>query len=499
MDYILQEITDLVNFSLQYGQFLRKWKTSIVRPMIKKMSSHNLDLSFQNFRPINNVNFLSKVLEKIAVNQLMKHCDSLMLDYQSAYRKFYSCETVLVKLVNDILWAMEHQKILSLVCIDLSAAFDTVDHEILEQVLKNEYRINGTVLQWYKTYIRPRGFKVHEEYSDEIELPFAVAQGSCTGPYLFVLYCSTIKYKVPRTISLLGYSDDHALKDTFNAKNRDDENRCVGEMEDCLKDVNTWMCKNKLKMNNGKREFIYFGSRQMLSLCEREKIDVQGTKINRSNSVRYLRALLDSELNLKKHVTTICAKAMNSINRIRLIRNSLSKEVCQTIVQSLVISHLDYANAILIDLPDITMKKLQRVQNIAARLVLGNESREENSKENLKKLHWLPVKYRVEFKITFLVHRCIQNQAPDYLRNLLISLPVRRIGLRSERSNTYNLTIPKVKRETFAARAFSVKGPLLWNWLPNSIKTTEDFKSFTKQLKHFTLKKPIVNNEYYLT
>ena len=128
MDYILQEVTDLVNFSLQYGQFLRKWKTSIVRPMIKKINSCNLDISLQNFRPINNVNFLSKELEKIALNQIMKHCDSLMPDYQSAYRKFYSCETVLVKLVNDILWAMEHQKILSLVCIDLSAAFDMVDH-----------------------------------------------------------------------------------------------------------------------------------------------------------------------------------------------------------------------------------------------------------------------------------------------------------------------------------------------------------------------------------
>ena len=69
-------------------------------------------------------------------------------------------------------------------------------------------------------HIRSRGFKVniHEEYSDEIELPFAAAQGSCTGSYLFVLYCSTVKYNVPRTITLLGYSDDHALKDTFNAK-----------------------------------------------------------------------------------------------------------------------------------------------------------------------------------------------------------------------------------------------------------------------------------------
>ena len=110
------------------------------------------------------------------------------------------------------------------------------------------------------------------------------------------------------------------------------------------------------------------------------------------------------------------------------------------------------------------------------------------------------MKYRIEFKIICLVHKCIHNQAPDYLKDLLISLPVRRIGLRSERSNTCNLTIPKVKRETFAARAFSVKGPILWNWLPNSIKTIEDFKSFKKQLKTFYFKKkPMINNEYYLT
>ena len=84
-------------------------------------------------------------------------------------------------------------------------------------------------------------------------------------------------------------------------------------------------------------------------------------------------------------------------------------------------------------------------------------------------------------------------------KNLLISLPVRKIGLRSEKSNTCNLTIPKVKRETFAATAFSVKGPILWNWLPNSIKTIEHFKSFKKQLKTFYFKKAMVNNEYYLT
>ena len=85
-------------------------------------------------------------------------------------------------------------------------------------------------------------------------------------------------------------------------------------------------------MNNDKTEFIYFGSRQMLSLCNAEEIDVQGTKISRSKIVRYLGALVDSELNLKKHVTTIHAKTMTSINRIKLIRNFLSKEVCQILV-----------------------------------------------------------------------------------------------------------------------------------------------------------------------
>ena len=144
------------------------------------------------------------------------------------------------------------------------------------------YKISMELLEQYFNgikHIRHRGFKVsiHDAYSDEIELPFAFAQGSCTGPYLFILYCSTVQYTVPRTITLLGYSDDHALKDTFKAKSRDDENRCLVGMEECLKDFNTWMCKNRLQMNNAKTEFIYFGYRQILSLwhiknrCKRHK------------------------------------------------------------------------------------------------------------------------------------------------------------------------------------------------------------------------------------
>ena len=107
------------------------------------------------------------------------------------------------------------------------------------------------------------------------------------------------------------------------------------------------------------------------------------------------------------------------------------------------------------------------------------------------RLHWLPVKFIIDFKIICLVHRCIQNQAPDYLRNLLTSLPVHRVSLRSEVSNTFNLIIPQVKRETFAVRAFSVKGPVLWNQLPNCIQAINDFKTFKEILKNILFHRSI--------
>ena len=114
--------------------FASKWKTAIVHPILKKAG---LDLILSNFIPVSNLSFISKVVEKLVLAQFNKHCSihSLIPNYQSAYRANYSCEAALTKIVNDILWAMEHQKVTSLVAIDLSAAFGTVDHDILLSVL----------------------------------------------------------------------------------------------------------------------------------------------------------------------------------------------------------------------------------------------------------------------------------------------------------------------------------------------------------------------------
>ena len=113
------------------------------------------------------------------------HCDenNLMPDYQSAYRANFSCETALLKLTNDLLWAMEHQEVTPLVAIDLSAAFDMVDHDLLLSILSEKFGVVNNVLKWFNLYLRPRRFQVQIDdiKSKETELPFSVPQGSCAG------------------------------------------------------------------------------------------------------------------------------------------------------------------------------------------------------------------------------------------------------------------------------------------------------------------------------
>ena len=133
----LHIITRIVNLSLNRGQFANTWKTAIIRPLLKKLG---LEIIQSSYRPISNLSFVSKLMEKCFLDQFLKHCkhQKLLPDYQLAYRKNYSTETAIIKLSDDLLWAMEQQLVSFFIAIDLSAAFDTVDHNVLLSVLENK-------------------------------------------------------------------------------------------------------------------------------------------------------------------------------------------------------------------------------------------------------------------------------------------------------------------------------------------------------------------------
>ena len=321
IDEILPCLTLLVNASLQDGVFVSTWKTSIIKPLLKK---HGLKLVTSSYRPVSNLPFLSKLLEKCAMDRFNEHCgtNNLLPDYQSTYRKWHLCETSLLKLVNYILWAMESQCICPMMAIDNSAAFDTVDHSILLAVLEHNFGLTGTVLRWYDSYLSPRSCKVKikESYLMERLLQFSVPQGSCAGAQLYNAYCSTMHEVVQRPVSLYGFADDHTLRDQFKANDRDEKSASISRLEKSADDLKTWMDENRLRINSEKTEFIMFGSKVQLSKCDTTSLTVNGSIIPKSDIIRQLGAWLDSNLNFKHHIVVKCRSAMLNLQRIKLIR-----------------------------------------------------------------------------------------------------------------------------------------------------------------------------------
>ena len=142
------------------------------------------------------------------LKQFLKLCDNYLLpDFQSPYQANYSTETSLVKMINDILRAMEEQHITMMVILDLSVAFDTVDHDILLKILENQFGVTDTALRWFNNYLRPRSFKVciGDEYSESHKLSFGLPQRLCSGVNIFICYCLLINTEVPESININGF------------------------------------------------------------------------------------------------------------------------------------------------------------------------------------------------------------------------------------------------------------------------------------------------------
>ena len=194
LDVLLPIITNIINTSLASGFVPPDFKTAIVKPLLKKTSlDHN---TLKNYHPISNLPFLSKIPEKVILHKLLAHLqeNSLCNPFQSAYHTRHSTKTALLCVVNDLLNAMDEDKISVLLLLDLSAAFDTIDHQILLSCLKTVFGIRSTVLQWFQPYLLDRNqcVVVNNSASSSSPVMFGVPQGSVLGPVLFVLYTTPL-------------------------------------------------------------------------------------------------------------------------------------------------------------------------------------------------------------------------------------------------------------------------------------------------------------------
>lgn len=433
---------------------------------------------------MSNLSYVSKLLERVVVQQLNEHLktNNLLEPYQSAYKPNHSTETALVKVHNDIVVSVSEGKSVLLVLLDLSAAFDTVEHELLLQFLQDN-GVDGIALQWFRSYLTDRSQQVvvNGEKSERVSLQYGVPQGSVLGPVLFTIYTASLGRllrKINKNYHL--YADDSQVQIAFKPDSGGTEN-AINAIQTCVKFVQQWMCAHMLKMNPDKTEVVMVSSPRLSNEKRLSSILLDDTITQVSTAARNIGVIFDSHLSMVSQVDSICRRSYCQLRNLARLRPILDKKSLADIAQSILSSQLDYCNAVLIGLPDTTVNRLQKIQNTAARIVTGSR-RHDHITPVLAELHWLPVEFRIKFKVLLIVYKCLNGIAPGYLKDLLtIYTPSRELRSKSD----ILLDIPFTRSAFAAERAFSVVGPRLWNDLPFDLKTSPSVKTFKKNLKTY--------------
>ena len=399
-------LSKLANLSFSTGTFPSILKKAQVLPLLKKP---NLDPTFPtNYRPISNLSTMSKLLERLLLSRLRPHIttSSNFSSFQSAYRPGFSTETALLHIFNNLSDICGKGNCAVMVGLDLSAAFDTINHQLLLERLKSDFGINGLAFSWLQSYLsnRTQYVKLGNHSSSPVELLAGVPQGSVLGPLLFTTYTSPLSNIIHGfEVSFHQYADDTSLFSILSSDSMSDQLR---NLRKCTDAINDWHLVNFLQLNPQKSEIMFIGTPVRLkTMSPPTSINVAGTLLPSSTTLKLLGVTFDSHLSFKEHSASIIKSCNHLIWSIRHIRPLLSVDTTSALARSLVLSRLDYCNSLLYGTSTSLILSLQRVQNKLAKLVLLNPTF--NSTDCLKKLHWLPIHNRIIFKIAIMTYRTL--------------------------------------------------------------------------------------------
>ena len=471
----------IINSSLTSGVFPSSEKIAYVRPLKKSGKSAN---EISSYRPVSNLSFLSKLLEKCVLDQLLDHMNNFesIPKFQSAYRKFHSVETAICRIYNDLLINKCNNKCSMLILLDQTAAFDTVDHSLLLRDLEH-FGVTGTALAWLKSYLTNRTFRVviDDVTSEPANLESSVPQGSNLGPFLYSIYTIELYHLLLYyNVSCHFYADDTQIYIVVS----DMESTSV-HLNAILEVVNKWMQKKRLKLNTNKTDVILVGTNCGLREFEDiASINILGTNVTLSKAVRNLGVFLDSNLSFDEHIRRTKKKAIGNLINIAHIAKYIDKDTRTKLIHNLVFSTIDFCNSVLYGLPDYKLHGLQIIINNSARLIMGipRFSRERITPICID-LHFLPIKARIIYKICLMTFKALTFGQPVYLNELLhIYRPNTNVALRHT-SEPLRLTETRMSMSLCENRSFQYCAPRLFNQIPPHVRSQNSVDSFKRQLK----------------
>lgn len=467
----------LINTSLTTGKVPKQLKTSVIVPIPKVPEPNKPD----EYRPINLLSVIDKILEAVVCSQLRQFLEgnNLLFKGQSGFREKHSCESALQYVCSKWRSNIHDGDVVLSVFIDLQRAFETIDRKRLVQKLQT-CGITNSALVWFADYLENRSHvtRVNNVTSNPVNSEIGVPQGSVLGPLLFVLYVNDLNRVLDNTFLSL-FADD-----TLICVNGKDFNQIVDTINSKLDILYNWLCVNRLSLNVKKTKYMVFGSKQNCNrfLENNYSIKIDDVPIESTSNMKYLGVILDSQLNFSLHVDHISKKIGKKIGFFRRIAENLSHWSRLLVYNTIIYPHFNYCFSLLISCKKADIQRLQLLQNKAMRTVLFC-TRYTPINLMLNTLGWLSIQQSVEMSNVLLVFKTKNQLLPEYLQEYLVP--------RSER-HSHNIRSRDAfdidfARTTHMQKCLFGDGLRLFNALPVEVRNATSVKMFIGRVKKLYL------------
>ena len=469
-NFISKPLCHIFNISISHGIFPDKLKHAKVTPVFKAGPKSEIN----NYRPISILSIFSKIFERIIYDRMYTFIqnNNILYEHQFGFRKGHSTSMALIDLTNEIIDAFQNNSYAMGILIDLSKAFDTIDHDILLAKLYN-YGLRGIVFNLLKSYLcnRSQCTKYMNATSEFRYISCGVPQGSLLGPLLFILYINDL-YNSSKRLSFFLYADDTTI-----LYSNDDIYSLFEVVNSELNSVIDYFSVNKLSVNINKCNAIVFHGRNKSFDPSNKTVKLNNVVIPLVSTVKFLGIYIDSQLNWKPHIECISNKISKNIGIIYRLSKFIPQSILRILYCSLILPYLNYCNVVWANNYPDTLDKLIKLQKKAVRIIsLSLPYSHTDPIFSLLKL--LKISDINTLQQCSFMHDLVYKRSPLFNNLIQFNLDFHNYDTRS--ANLLHLPLPRTNALKFNIR---YSGPKVWNNISLELRNIVNKNSFTHKLK----------------
>ena len=458
-EIISAPLTELINQTpITSLKFPCLEKIARVTPVFKK----EYQMKKSSYRPISILNVFSKVFERFLLNQMVPYLDNVLSTYLSAYRKGYSCQHVLLRLIEKWRQCLDQNKVIGAILIDLSKAFDTLLHDLLIAKL-NAYGFCKQALKIILSYLSGRKQK-SARFPETHQI--GSSPRSILGPVLFNIFLNDI-FLMLNDPDLHNFADDNtlsAVSETIQG--------LVDIMQHKAESAISWMEENDMIANPDKFKAVIITSRDRQQ-TENYELNFKGKSISSSAKVDLLGITIDNKLSFEFHISEICRKAGGQLNALKRLGSNLPLHVLKVVANSFILSHFNYCPLVWYF---STGKQIQKIEKIHERVVrFIHDDYHSNYVSLLLSTNSSTMEVRRMRAPCVEIYKTLNNLNTNYMKDIFVKPDGRHSSRRP-----LNISVPRVHQATFGLKSIRYEGTKLWNALPESIKSAENLERFKR-------------------